>query len=110
MTTFDKRKDAYEAKFARDAELRFRAEARRNRLLGRWAAELMGKKGAEIDAYAMEVVQADFEQAGDEDVFRKIKGDFDAAGVQQSDHQIRTRMDELLQEAVDQIETEGPKA
>jgi len=109
MTTFDKRKDAYESKFARDAELRFRAEARRNRLLGRWAAEQMGKKGADIDAYAMTVVQADFEQAGDEDVFRKIRGDFDSAGVKQSDHQIRTRMDELLAEAVDQIENEAPK-
>ncbi len=110
MTTFDKRKDAYESKFARDAELRFRAEARRNRLLGRWAAELMGKKGSDADAYAMSVVQADFEEAGDEDVFRKIKADLDAAGVKQTEHQIRSRMDELLAEAVDQIEKDAPKA
>lgn len=109
MTTFDKRKDAYEAKFARDAEMRFRAEARRNRLLGRWAAGLMGKTGAEADAYALDVVRADFEQAGDEDVFRKIRADFDAARVDQSDHQIRRRMEELLMEAAQQIEEEGPR-
>jgi hypothetical protein len=106
MTTFDKRKDAFESKFARDAELRFKAEARRNKLLGLWAAKEMGKSGADADTYAKSVVASDFEEAGDEDVFRKIRADFDAAGVAQSDHQIRRRMEELMQTAVDQIENE----
>src|SRR5690606_29807350 len=103
MTTFDKRKDAFESKFAHDAELRFKAEARRNKLLGLWAAGLLGKAGADADAYAREVVAADFEQAGDEDVFRKVRKDFDAAGIDQSDHQIRRTMDELMETAVEQI-------
>ena len=106
MTTFDKRKDAFESKFARDAELRFKAEARRNKLLGLWAAKEMGKSGPEADAYAKSVVASDFEEAGDEDVFRKIRGDFDAAGVAQSDHQIRRRMEELMETAMEQIENE----
>ena len=104
MTSFDERKDAYENKFAHDAELKFRAEARRNRMLGQWAAEELGKTGAEADAYALSIVQADLEEAGDEDVFRKIRADFDAAGVEQSDHQIRRQMDELLIDAAEQIE------
>jgi hypothetical protein len=107
MTTFDERKDAYENKFARDAELKFRAEARRNRLLGQWAAAELGKTGAEADAYALSIVQADLEEAGDDDVFRKIRADFDAAGVEQSDHQIRRQMDELLITAAEQIEKGG---
>ena len=106
MTTFDKRKDAFEAKFAHDQELQFKAGARRNRLLGLWAAGLLGKTGADADAYAREVVAADFEELGDEDVFRKIRKDFDAAGVQQSDHQIRRNMDELMKTALDQLEKE----
>ena len=106
MTTFDKRKDAFESKFARDAELRFKAEARRNKLLGLWAAGQMGKAGGDADAYAKTVVASDFEEAGDEDVFRKIRSDFDAAGVKQSDHQIRRQMEDLMQTAVDQIENE----
>jgi hypothetical protein len=105
MTTFDKRKDAFENKFARDAELKFKAEARRNRLLGLWAAGLLGKTGDAADDYAKEVVQADFEEAGDEDVFRKIRADFDAAGIDQSDHQIRRTMDELMAKAVEDIST-----
>jgi hypothetical protein len=104
MTTFDRRQDAFEAKFARDEELKFKAEARRNKLLGLWAAEKLGKSGADADAYAKEVVATDFEEIGDEDVFRKIRGDFDAAGVEQSDHQIRRTMTDLLQTAVDQLE------
>jgi hypothetical protein len=100
MTTFDKRKDAFENKFAHDEELRFKAESRRNKLLGLWAAGLLGKTGADAETYAREVVAADFEQAGDEDVFRKIRKDFDAAGVQQSDHQVRRTMDELMQQAI----------
>ena len=103
MTTFDKRKDAFETKFAHDAELKFKAEARRNKLLGLWAAGLLGKTGAEADAYARAVVASDFEKAGDEDVFAKVRKDFDAAGVTQSDHQLRRTMDELMQKAIDQI-------
>jgi hypothetical protein len=104
MTTFDKREDAFEAKFARDETLRFKATARRNKMLGLWAAEKLGKTGADADAYASAVVAADFEEAGDQDVFRKIRGDFDAQGVDQSDHQIRRTMDELMQAAVAQLE------
>jgi hypothetical protein len=107
MTTFDKRKDAFESKFAHDAELRFKAEARRNKLLGLWAAGLLGKAGADADAYAKEVVVSDFETAGDEDVFRKVRQDFDAAGVAQSDHQLRRTMDELMETAIEQLRTES---
>ncbi len=103
MTTFDKRKNAYESKFAQDEALKFRSEARRNKLLGLWAAELLGKSGDEADAYAREVVRADFEEPGDEDVFRKVRADFDAAGVEQSDHQLRRNMDELMEKAIRQV-------
>ena len=103
MTTFDKRKDAFESKFAHDEELKFKAESRRNKLLGQWAAGLLGKSGADVDAYVKEIIAADFEQAGDEDVFRKIRKDFDAGGVAQSDHQIRRTMAELLETAIQQI-------
>ena len=81
MTTFDKRKDGFESKFARDEELRFKATARRNKLLGLWAAEKLGKSGDDAQAYAREVIRSDMQEAGDEDVFRKVRGDFDAAGV-----------------------------
>ncbi len=104
MTSMNDRKDAFEAKFAHDEELRFKAMARRNRLLGEWAAEKLGKTGADVAAYAQEVVRADFEEAGDEDVFRKIRGDFDAGGVKESDQQIRATMDQLLQTAIEQIQ------
>jgi hypothetical protein len=104
MTTFDKRKEAYESKFARDEELKFKSTARRNRLLGLWAAEKLGKSGDDAQTYAREVVRADMQEAGDEDVFRKIRADFDAAGVVQSDHQVRRTMEELMAEAVAQIE------
>jgi hypothetical protein len=100
------REDAYENKFAHDQELRFKAMARRNKLLGLWAAEKLGKSGAEAEAYAKEVIIADLEEAGDEDVFRKIRGDFDAASVDQSDHQIRRTMEELLAEAVKQVQSD----
>jgi len=106
MTAFDKRKDAFESKFAHDAELQFKAGARRNKLLGLWAAGLLGKTGADADTYAKEVVSADFERAGDEDVFEKIRKDFDVAGVDQSDHQLRRTMDDLMQTAIEQIRTE----
>jgi hypothetical protein len=103
MTTFDKREDSFEKKFAHDEELRFKAEARRNKLLGLWAAEKMGMSGDAAQAYAKDVVAADFAEAGDEDVFRKIRNDFNAKGVDQSDHQIRRTMDELMAEAIQQI-------
>ena len=89
------REEGFERKFVFDEELRFKAIARRNKLLGLWAAEKLGKTGADADAYAKEVVIADIEEAGDQDVFRKLRRDFDAAGVAQSDHQIRRTMDEL---------------
>ena len=104
MTTFDKREEGFEKKFAHDEELRFKATARRNKLLGLWAAEKLGKAGPDAEAYAKSVVMADFEEAGDEDVMRKVKADLDAAGVTQSDHQIRRTMDELLALAVKQIQ------
>ncbi|SDN90064.1 hypothetical protein SAMN05443582_101434 [Phyllobacterium sp. OV277] len=98
------RENAFENKFAHDAEVRFRAEARRNKLIGQWAAEKLGKTGAEAEAYVLEVIKADFQEAGDDDVFRKIRADFDAAGVDKSDHRIRRTMDEMLQEAIKQIQ------
>lgn len=107
MTTFDDRENKFEKAFAHDESLRFRAEARRNKLLGLWAAGLLGKEGEAAQEYAKEVVKADLEEAGDEDVFRKIRGDFDAANVDQSDHQIRRHMDECMAEAIQQIRTEA---
>jgi len=104
MTTFDKREEGFEKKFAHDEELRFKANARRNKLLGLWAAEKLGLIGAEADAYAKEVVMADFEEAGEDDVFRKVRKDFDAKGVAQTDQQIRTTMNELLAKAVTDIQ------
>lgn len=104
MNTFNKREEGFEAKFAHDETLRFKATARRNKLLGLWAAEKLGLSGADADEYAKSVVKADFEEPGDEDVFRKIRTDFDAKNVDQSDHQIRRTMGELLAEAVQQIE------
>lgn len=104
MSSIDDRENAFENKFAHDEELRFKATARRNKLLGLWAAGLIGKTGEAADAYAKEVVASDFEEVGEEDVFRKIRADFDAAGVAQSDHQIRRHMIELMAVAVDQIQ------
>ncbi len=107
MTTFDKRQEGFEKKFAHDEELRFKATARRNKLLGLWAAEKMGLTGAEAEAYAKDVVAADFEEAGDDDVFRKIRADLDARKIAQSDHQIRRTMEELLLQAMEQVSKEG---
>ena len=104
MSTFDKREEGFEKKFAHDEELQFKAGARRNKLLGLWAAEKLGKSGADAEAYAREVVIADFEEAGDEDVFRKIRKDFDAAKVALSDQEIRSSMNELMAKAVTQIQ------
>ena len=103
-TTFDKREEGFEKKFAHDEELRFKATARRNRMLGTWAAEKLGLTGAEAEAYAREVVLADVEGTG---VFAKLRKDFDAKGVAQSDHQIRRHMDELLAKAITQIKAAG---
>ena len=107
MTTFDKREEGFEKKFAHDEELRFKANARRNKLLGLWAAEKLGLAGAEADAYAKEVVLVDFEEAGDQDVFKKVRKDFDAKGVAQSDHQLRRTMDELMERAIAEIKAKG---
>jgi hypothetical protein len=104
MTTFDKREDGFEKKFAHDEELRFKATARRNKMLGLWAAEKLGLTGTEADVYAKDVIMADLEAAGEEDVFQKIRKDFDAKNVVQSDHQIRRTMDELMAVAVTQIQ------
>jgi hypothetical protein len=103
MSSFDKREEGFEKKFALDEELKFKAMARRNKLLGLWAADKLGLSGADAEAYAKEVVMADFEEAGDDDVLRKLRRDFDAKGVAQSDHQIRRTMNELLEQAVAQV-------
>jgi len=103
MTTFDKREEGFEQQFAHDEELKFKATARRNKLLGQWAAEKLGLTGAEADSYALAVVMADLETTGDHDVARKIRKDFDAKGVAQSDHQIARTMNELMARAVEDI-------
>ena len=103
MTTFDKREDAFERQFAHDEELKFKAEARRNKLLGLWAAEKLGKSGADAETYAKEVVAADFEEAGDADVLRKVLGDLTAKGVAVTEQELRAKMSELLAEAVAQV-------
>jgi hypothetical protein len=107
MTTFDKREEGFEKQFVRDEELKFKAVARRNRMLGLWAAQKLGLSGAQAEGYAKEVVMADFEEPGDHDVFRKIRRDFDAKGIVQSDHQIRRTMDELMAKAVAEIKASG---
>jgi hypothetical protein len=101
--SMDDREAAFENRFAHDEELRFKVEARRNKLLGIWAAGLLGKSGGEAVAYAMEVVKAEVAGHGGEDVFRKMRADFDTAGIAQSDHQIRRTMAELLDVAVKQV-------
>lgn len=107
MAGMDDRKDAFEKKFAHDEELLFKASARRNKLLGLWAADLLGKSAGDAEVYAKSVVMADFEEAGDDDVLRKIKADLAAGGVEQSDHQIRRTMDELMARAVEEIKSRG---
>jgi len=107
MTNFEDREKGFERKFAHDEELKFRATARRNKLLGLWAAEKLGLAGDEAQAYAREIVKADLAEPGEEDVFRKVRSDFDAKGIAESDHQIRRMMSELMAAAVNQLETEG---
>ena len=103
MTTFDKREEGFEKQFAHDEELRFKATARRNRMLGFWAAEKLGLSGAQADGYAKEVIMAALDNAGESAMFQKIRQDFDNKGVAQSDHQIRRTMDELMAQAIEQI-------
>ncbi|HEY0150209.1 MAG TPA: DUF1476 domain-containing protein [Allosphingosinicella sp.] len=99
MTTFDDRERAFETRYARDQELQFKITARRNRLLGEWAARLMGLTEAEADAYAKEVVRADFEEAGDEDVIRKLIGDLTSAGVDTDEQRVREALEHKSVEA-----------
>lgn len=106
MSTFDDRKNAFESKFAHDAEMQFKAEARRNKLLGLWAAGLLGRSGDDAEAYAREVIRADFEEAGDEDVYRKVSGDL---GDKATEAEIRAKMVELLGEAKAQLIDEVDK-
>jgi hypothetical protein len=105
MTTFDKREEGFEKQFAHDEELRFKANARRNKHLGLWAAQKLGRSGADAEAYAKEVVLADFDSAGDTDVFGKIRKDFDANKIAISDHQLRRTMDELMAKAIEEIKS-----
>ena len=105
MTTFDKREEGFEKQFAHDEELKFKATSRRNKLLGLWAAEKLGRKGTDADTYAKEVVMADFEEAGEDDVFRKVRKDFDDGGVAATDEEIRVAMVELMGKAIEQIRT-----
>ncbi|MBV1868807.1 MAG: DUF1476 domain-containing protein [Marinosulfonomonas sp.] len=100
MTSFDERENAFESKFAHDAEMQFKADARRNKLLGLWAAELMGKTGDAAAAYASEVIKSDFEEAGHEDVYRKVSGDL---GAKADEATIRTKMAELMKLAKSQL-------
>ncbi|MEM0990320.1 MAG: DUF1476 domain-containing protein [Pseudomonadota bacterium] len=105
-SSLEERERGFERKFAHDAEMQFKAEARRNRLLGEWAAEKMGVSGDAAQAYAKEVVAADFEEPGDEDVFRKVSGDFEAKGVSIAEEEIRAKMAELMAEAKAQLMSE----
>lgn len=107
MSTFDKREEGFEKKYAHDEALQFKAHARRNKMLGLWAAEKLGKSGADAEAYAKTVIMADLEEAGDDDVFRKIRKDFDEGKVEQSDHQIRRTMEELLAKAIAEVKAAG---
>jgi hypothetical protein len=103
MNNFDKREEGFEKKYALDEEQKFKAEARRNRLLGMWAAEKLGISGDAATSYAKEVVAADFEEAGDTDVVRKVLGDLTAKGVAVTEPQLRVKMDELMAMAVAQV-------
>lgn len=103
MSSFDDRENAFENKYAHDAEMQFKADARRNKLLGLWAAALLGKSGDDADAYAREVVKSDFEEAGHEDVYRKVSGDL---GDRADEATIRAKMEELMSQAKAQIMSE----
>jgi hypothetical protein len=103
MTTFDKREDAFEKQFAHDEELKFKATARCHKMLGLWAAEKLGLSGPAADSYALSIVMADIEKPGEQDIIHKIREDFDAKGVAQSDHQIVRTINELMAKAVADI-------
>lgn len=107
MSQFEDREKAFESQYAYDEATRFKAAARRNKLLGLWAADLMGITGNDALAYAGEVVKSDLEEAGDEDVFRKVRGDLDAKKIDVSDHRLRKAMEDLMFEAVKQIKNEA---
>jgi hypothetical protein len=103
MTTFDKREEGFEKKFAIDEEQKFKAEARRNRLLGLWVAEKLGLSGEAASTYAKEVVAAEFQEAGDADVVRKVMGDLKAKGVAVTEQQLQARMGELTAQAIAEV-------
>ena len=105
MSNFDKREEGFEKKYALDEEQKFKAEARRNKLLGLWVADKLGMSGDEASAYAREVVAADFEEAGDGDVVRKVMGDLKAKGIAMSEPELRAKMDELMALAVMQVKS-----
>jgi hypothetical protein len=107
MAGFNDREKGFENKFKHDEELRFKATARRNKLLGLWAAEKMGIEGDAANVYAMEVVKSDFEEAGDDDVLRKVLGDLEAKGIETSKHIVRKHMDDLLTTAIEQVRSEA---
>lgn len=107
MNTFDQRKDSFERHMVHDEEMRFRALARRNRRLGKWAAAELGLSGAAVEDYENALIAADLEEAGDRDVFRKLRADFDAKGVAVSDHQIERQMSELLDAVLVELRTQG---
>ncbi|HET6322832.1 MAG TPA: DUF1476 domain-containing protein [Hyphomicrobium sp.] len=107
MTTFDDREKGFENKYALDQEVRFRAEARRNKLLAEWAAAKLGIMGAALPDYVRAVLKADLQEKGENDVFRKIHNDFATAGVKVSDQEIRATMAELMAKAIEEVE--GPK-
>ncbi len=107
MSTFDKREDSFEKQFAHNEELRFKATARRDKLLGLWAAEKLGKIGPAAEDYARQLVASDVQKGSEKDVFALIRRDFDAAGVAQSDHQIHRTMEELGAKAIAQIKANG---
>jgi len=107
MTSFEEREKGFEKEFARDQELRFKATARRNRMLGLWAADKLGLSGQAAADYAKEMVSAEFEGSGEDGVFSKLRTDFQVKGVTQSDHQIRRTMDELMERAVAEIKAQG---
>lgn len=107
MTTFDKREEGFEKKFAHDEELRFKANARRNKMLGLWAAEKLGLSGDAANAYAKEVVMADFEEAGDSDVLKKVHADFAAKGITLSEQDIRSSMNDLMDKAIAEVKSSG---
>ena len=106
MTTFNDREKAFEDKYKHDQELQFKVEVRRNKLLGIWVAGLMGLEGADAEAYAKEVVAADFEEPGDADVVRKVLGDLEEKGLEMTEHRLRKQMNALMLEAKQQVMSE----